>query len=305
MRFGIKALQREALIPPDLSIDQMSVHFGSFDYSQLVRSLAENGFKTIELGGDLTLFLPTVHQPKTIRSLTRLKDELDLTYTIHLPLWSVEPSTPLEQVRRGSVQALVEHIQQTLPLEPEVLVLHATGALAAEFYRMDLPELAKDFILKLFQVKARESLEWILEETGIPSRLLEIETIEFPFELTIELAEVLDLSICLDTGHVIVGFSGPITVDQALEASKMRLAEVHLHDGPWQGPERKIGYHQDHRPLGKGDLDVGCFFNQLEAVGFKGPIVFELEVHEALTSLEVIRELRPDLLIDWPGSLPG
>ena len=297
MRFGIKALQREVIIPPDLSIEHISVHLGSFDYSQLVRSLAETGFKTIELGGDLILFLPSALQPKAIESLVRLKDELDLTYTIHLPLWSVEPSTPLEQVRRGSAQALADHIQLTLPLEPEVFVLHATGALAAEFYRMDLPTLAKNFILKRFQVKARESLEWILEETGIPSRQLAIETIEFPFDLTIELAEVLDLSICLDTGHVIVGFSGPVTVDQALEASKMRLAEVHLHDGPWQGPEQKIGYYQDHRPLGKGDLDVGRFFNQLEAAEFKGPIIFELQVHEALASLEVIRALRPDILI--------
>lgn len=67
MRFGIKALQREALIPPHLSIEHISVHLGSFDYPQLVRSLAETGFKTIELGGDLTLFLPSALQPQTIR----------------------------------------------------------------------------------------------------------------------------------------------------------------------------------------------------------------------------------------------
>jgi len=297
VRFGIMTMQLEALIPSDMSIEQMAVNLGDFDYSRLIRSLAEAGFKTIELGGDLALFLPSAFQPQTIESLVRLKDELDLTYTVHLPLWSLEPSTPLEHVRQGSAQALAEHIQVTLPLEPEVFVLHATGALAAEFYRMDLPKLAKGFILQQFQVKAKESLIWILKETGIPSRQLAIETIEFPFDLTIELAEVLDLSICLDTGHILVGFSGPVTLDQALEGSKMRLAEVHLHDGPWQGPERKIGYGQDHRPLGKGDLDLARFFHQLEAAEFKGPIVFELQVHEALASLEVIRALRPDIKI--------
>jgi len=66
VRFGIKALQREVIIPPDLSIEHISVHLGSFDYSQLVRSLAETGFKTIELGGDLILFLPSALQPKAI-----------------------------------------------------------------------------------------------------------------------------------------------------------------------------------------------------------------------------------------------
>ncbi len=47
----------------------------------------------------------------------------------------MEPSTPLSPVREGSVRAVVECIRATLPLAPEVYVLHATGALAAEFYR--------------------------------------------------------------------------------------------------------------------------------------------------------------------------
>ena len=33
----------------------------------------------------------------------------------------------------------------------------------------------------------------ILSETGIPSRALAIETIEFPFKMTLALAEMLDL----------------------------------------------------------------------------------------------------------------
>ena len=93
-------------------------------------------------------------------------------------------------------------------LQPEVYVFHATGALASEFYRMRLPEMARAFILRQFQNNARESIQAILSETSLASRQLAIETIEFPFELTVELAEQLDLSMCLDTGHVLVGFPG-------------------------------------------------------------------------------------------------
>ena len=75
------------------------------------------------------------YSPASVEKLAALKAG-GLTYTVHLPLWSVEPSTPLTPVRQGSVEAVVQIIRATLPIEPEVYVLHATGALAAEFYNM-------------------------------------------------------------------------------------------------------------------------------------------------------------------------
>jgi sugar phosphate isomerase/epimerase len=298
MRFGIMTMQVETLIPSDLPVDQMLAHIASFDYAQLVRTMAESGFRTIELGGDLTLFMPTIFQQESIETLSHVKEELDLSYTVHLPLWSVEPSTPLEPVRIGSANAIIDFIRSVMPLNPEVYVFHATGALAAEFYRMNLPEIAKVFILQQFQTKAAESLRWILTETSIPSRKIAIETIEFPLDLTLDLAEELDLSICLDTGHILSGFSGNVTVEEALETSLSRLAEIHLQDGPQHNPEQEIIYGQDHRPLGTGDLNLEHILDRLVTAGFQGPIIFELQLHEALESLDVIRALRPDLPIE-------
>ena len=298
MRFGIMTMQVETLIPQGLPGDQLLAHIANFDYAQLIRRMAEAGFRTIELGGDLTLFMPTIYQQKSIEMLSHIKEELDLSYTVHLPLWSLEPSTPLEPVRNGSAKAIVDFVHSVMPLNPEVYVFHATGALAAEFYRMNLPEIAKVFILRLFQTKAAESLRWILAETGIPSRKIAIETIEFPFDLTLDLAEELDLSICLDTGHVLCGFSGDVTVEEVLESSLSRLAEIHLHDGPQHTPGGEIIYGQDHCPLGTGDLNLEHILDRLETIGFQGPIIFELQLHEAFESLDVIRTLRPDLLIE-------
>lgn len=301
MRFGIMAMQTGALLPAGLSPQEAMAHVASFDHAGHVRRLAAQGFNPIELGGDMTLFFPNAFAPPVVERLAALKAETGLGYTVHLPLWSVEPSTPLMPVREGSVRAVVECIRATLPLAPEICVLHATGALAAEFYRMRLPDLARSLILRQFQNGARESLKTILAEAGIRSRQLAIETIEFPFDLTLELAEELDLSICFDTGHVLVGFSGPVDFFDALERCLPRLGEVHLHDGPWQGPEMRIGYGKDHQPLGQGDLDVRRFFDRLSTADFNGPIVFELQVEQALASLDVIRSLRPNIL---PSSIP-
>lgn len=293
MRFGIMEMQVSALIPAGLSAADAMRHIAGFNQARLVRELAGYGFRLIELGGDLTMFFPQAFSPPDVEQLSAAKNELGLTYTIHLPLWSVEPSTPLKQVREGSVRAVVDTIRAVQPLDPEVYVLHATGALAAEFYQMNLPEQARALVLGLFQANARESIRSILTETRIPPRRLAIETVEFPFELLLELANDLDLGICFDTGHILTGFSGPVDFFQALDQSLPRLAQVHLHDAPWQGPEHIRAYGKDHQRLGAGDLDTGRLLDTLEKAKYSGPIVFELTVPEALASLERIRSIRP------------
>lgn len=291
MRFGIMAMQLAALIPSDLDPAHLPAHVGGFDHAGLARDLHAYGFDPIELGGDLAMFMPHTYGGPAIAKLAALKAEKGLSYTVHLPLWSVEPSTPLEPVRRGSVQAMVEIVRATLPLEPEVYVCHATGALAAEFYRMRLPEMGRALILRQFQAHALESLRILLAETGLPPRKLAVETVEFPHQLTLELAEALDLSLCLDTGHVLSGFSGPFDLFDALETMLPRLAEVHLHDSPRWIPGTPIRYGEDHQALGKGDLDLERLLRRLAAAHFQGPLVFELTVPEAVASLETVRRM--------------
>jgi len=159
MRFGIMEMQMSQLIPGDVNPKKAVDQILSFDRSQLVKNLAEAGFNLIELGGDLSLFFPHTYEEKSINRLNQLKEEMNLSYTVHLPLWSVEPSTPLEPVRYGSADAIMDIIEAVEILEPEVYVLHATGALAAEFYRMKIPETAKSLVLQQFQGNAIGSIK--------------------------------------------------------------------------------------------------------------------------------------------------
>ncbi len=299
MRLGIMAMQIGALLPSGV---ELQAHAASFDHAGLIRRLHGFGFNPIELGGDLSLFIPHAFAAPSIASLAALKQESSVTYTVHLPLWSVEPSTPLMPVRLGSVEAVTGIIRATRLLEPEVYVLHATGALAAEFYQMRLPARAKEVLLRGFQAGARASIRQILAETGIASRNLAIETIEFPFDLTMELAEEFDLSICLDTGHVLSGFPGRSDLFGVLERVLPRLAEVHLHDSPQWSPGAPIVYGKDHQALGKGDLDVGRLLARLEEAGWNGPIIFELTVEEALASREYLFQ-RQERINSWSKSV--
>jgi sugar phosphate isomerase/epimerase len=287
-------MQLEALVPAGVPAEQVMANIMGFDHAGLVKSLFEKGFNPIELGGDLGMFLPHAFSPEAVEKLAALKAG-GIGYTLHLPLWSVEPSTPLTPVRNGSVEAVVQSIRATLPLAPEVYVLHATGALAAEFYNMKISEMARTFILRQFQNGARESIRAILEQTGIPPRRLAIETIEFPLDLTLELAEEFDLSVCLDCGHVLAGFPGWFDFFEVVERLLPRLAEVHLHDSK-RMPEGVRGYGEDHKPLGRGDLDLGRFLDRLAQANYPGPLVFELRTEEALESLKTIKSVRPQYL---------
>jgi len=289
-RFGIMELQFNRLLAVNEEAKDAIDLILNFDRGQLINGLVQEGFNLIELGGDLGLFFPTAYGNKNIERLLKLKQDLGLDYTLHLPLWSVEPSTPLEPVRLGSVDAILDVIDAVESLNPEIYVLHATGALAAEFYRMNLPENAKSLALKQFQGGAINSIKTILAESGIPSRKLAIETIEFPFDLILEIAEVLDLSICLDTGHILAGFSGSISIMDALIACAPRLAEIHLHDSPNFLKTGQLGYGKDHQPLGNGELNTNQLFQFLKQMNFNGPIIFELTVEEAQSSIAHLQE---------------
>jgi sugar phosphate isomerase/epimerase len=288
-RVGIGSMQVGRMLERAGSPEALLGMVLGFDHAAVVRDLAGHGFGVIELSGDLPLFIPEAFAPSQVERLAALATELNLAYTVHLPLWSIEPASPQEPVRRGSVQAVVRSIEQTRPLQPEVYVLHATGSLAAEFGRWTLPPVAKAALIGLLQDKARQSLEEILAATGIPPRSIAIETVEFPFEQTVELAEALDCSLCLDVGHVLAGFSGPVDPFDALERCLPRLAELHLHDAPWWGPDFTMRYDQDHRPLGQGDLDVARLLASLAAAAWNGPVILELRLDEALASLGVLR----------------
>ena len=295
LRFGIEMLQAPLLI--EMAMSALAGQKGSaqpappsVDVAILVERIADLGFTLIELNTDLNVFFPDSFGVPTLRRLQALKESRGLSYTVHLPLWSIEPSTPVQWVRQGSVEALVDAVLRLAPLEPEAYVLHATGALAAEFYTMaTIPNEARPLVVGMFQRHAAHSVAELLRRTSIPSRAIAVETIEFPFDLTLALAEEFDLSICLDTGHVVAKYPGPVAFEEAVQRSLPRLGEVHLHDAYYRPQPDGTIRRNDHLPLGEGDLPLGFLLDTLKEARFQGPVIFELTIQEAKISLEYLR----------------
>ncbi|MBM4465198.1 MAG: sugar phosphate isomerase/epimerase [Chloroflexi bacterium] len=303
LRFGIEMLQAPLLI--EMAMPLLAQQKGSnqlvppsVDPALLVERIADLGFTLVELNTDLNVLFPDSFGLPTLRRLQALRESRGVSYTVHLPLWSVEPSTPVQWVRQGSVEALVDAVLRLAPLEPEAYVLHATGALAAEFYTMaTIPDQARPLVMAMFQRHAAHSVEELLRRTKLPSRAIAVETGEFPFDLTLALAEELDLSLCFDTGHVVARYPGPVGFEEALQRSLPRLAEVHLHDAYYRPQADGTVRRKDHLPLGEGDLPLGFLLDTLKEAAFQGPIIFELTLQEAKDSLDY---LGPFLAERWP-----
>lgn len=294
MRFGIQPLQFVDIMR--LITEEKLVDLGRFDLPQVCMPAIGSGFSFIEIILDIDYILPGSLDEGTMRRLVEMK-EGGIAYSVHLPLWSIEPASPNEYIREASVESLVHSIEIAKVLEPECYVLHSTGALAAEFTRLDLPSAYKELVSRGMLHQSARSIEEILSRTDIHPRELALENVEFPFELTRETVDQFDLSICFDTGHLLAGYCGEYTVMGFLKEHWDRIVEIHLHDGFHR---RRYGdvVRGDHLPVGSGDLPVAEFMRYLDERGFKRPVVFELTLDEARRSLETIRERCPWITIE-------
>lgn len=98
----------------------------------------------------------------------------------------------------------------------------------------------------------------------------------------------MDLSICFDTGHLLAGFSGQISIMEFIDKYYDRIIELHLHDGKFP--------RIDHKPLGKYDLPVRELLLKLLEKNFAGPLIYELNLPEAIKSMDYIKNNIPEAL---------
>ncbi|MGQ9478692.1 MAG: cobamide remodeling phosphodiesterase CbiR [Thermoproteota archaeon] len=283
LRLGATALSLETLT----SELKLELGLASLDYISIVRKVVENGFKHVELTADLYYLLPSSFSRESIDEFRLIRSK-DITFSVHLPICSIELDSPVEKVRKASVEAVVKPVEEIEELKPLMYVLHIAGPLAAEVNRMDLSPAIKQFLFEALAHNASRSVEEVvslMHNMGIPPRRIALESMEFPFDKTIEIAEEFDTSICIDTGHVLAGYSGNVPLEDALRHSSGRLGEIHLHDAY----KRREGSHtviRDHLFLGAGNMNVPGFLKTLGETGFKGPVVFELGLKDAKDSLE-------------------
>jgi sugar phosphate isomerase/epimerase len=139
---------------------------------------------------------------------------LDLTYNIHLPtdIFIGDPD-PVKQ--QQAIDSLIRVIERVAPLLPTTYTLHVP-------YVDNLDDADK---LKRWQDIVYHNLAKILA-AGMQGNLIAIETLDYPFEIIETIISDLNLSICMDFGHLIVqGYDLKSVSKRYLDKTSI----IHLH----------------------------------------------------------------------------
>lgn len=268
--------------------------FLRFSLAEQVKYAIDVGFRHFEITSDIFQLMPFKIKESEQNKLISFKEEYNISYSIHLPIWGVDLSSPNRFVREASVQSIIDTYQTFDFLEGsiEVFVLHPTGSFAYDTINMVADPKVKRFTVDFFSNFAVQSIEKIISQININLNKIAIENILFPFKKTVEITEKFEgVKLCIDTAHILGGFSnnfdGQLNLIEIGKKYIDKAREIHLQDfNPGEGI--------DHGALGTYKFPAK-FINILYENDFKGPVVFELSYKEAYESILFIREHYPGL----------
>jgi sugar phosphate isomerase/epimerase len=196
---------------------------------------------------------------QVIADLLSLANDFDLSYNVHLPTdISVSSRNPDQQLIAVDTVLRVMELIETLA--PSTLTLHVP-------YDEDS---FKEADVKNWQERVFKSLEKILA-AGIKSHLISIENLDYPFEIVEKIICDLDLSICLDLGHLIVHNDD---IQTFFNRNRSKISIIHLygvdkkhyHKGLNQLPRKFIDPILDILKKFKRSVSLEVFsFNHLDA----------------------------------------
>jgi sugar phosphate isomerase/epimerase len=129
---------------------------------------------------------------QVIGELAILAKDYNLNYNVHLPT-DISISSRSSEQQRNAVETIVRVVERVTPLSPTTLTMHIP---------FDEHSLDGD-TLKKWRERVIQNLTKILAN-GTPGHLISVENLDYPFELLAPIISELDLSVCLDCGHLIL-----------------------------------------------------------------------------------------------------
>lgn len=149
--------------------------------------------------------------PALVRELAQLARSGGITYNVHLPT-DIYLGHRDTGVRQTAVDVLAQTIERCAPLYPTTFTLHLIRDPAEPDDRR-------------WQANAATSLEAILA-AGLPGRHISVETLDYDFELAAPVIAHLDLSVCMDMGHLM---AHGVDIRAFYDRWEERITIAHLH----------------------------------------------------------------------------
>ena len=181
-------------------------------------------------------------QEDEIRELSEISKDRNLTYNVHLPI-DVSLTTPDVQKREQAIERTAFAVQCARSLAPTTWTLHLPYT----------EEFSDDASIRAWQNRATGAAGQFLDRTRIAPRSVSVETLDFPPEWIEPVVSRLDLSVCLDIGHLIeFGYD----ISETFYRFKDRISILHLYGDVISG-RGHVGLHrlpEAHMPAVKDIL---------------------------------------------------
>jgi sugar phosphate isomerase/epimerase len=207
---------------------------------------------------------------EVIHELTKIAQEHDLTYTVHLPL-------DLKLGENGSErdQSLVKAervIDCTRGLNPWAYVLHLDGKSVRTSNDADL--------IRRWQDQSVRALEIVSAWAGGPDKLA-VENLEtYPLDFIQPVLDRIPVSRCVDVGHLWLDGHDPIPY---LQAALPRTRVIHMH-GIAERDHRSLAFLPQEK--------VRVVLHELIHANYEGVLTLEIFSEEDfLSSLDVLGKL--------------
>jgi adenosylcobalamin phosphodiesterase len=208
--------------------------------------------------------------PEVIDELSKIAQNNDLTYTVHLPL-------DLKLGEDGSArdESLVKAkrvIDCTCGLNPWAYVLHLDGKAVRTSTDGES--------IKRWQAQSVRALGMVSDWAGSPNKLA-VENLEtYPLDFIQPVLDRIPVSRCVDIGHLWLDGHDPIPY---LQAALPRTRVVHIH-GIAERDHRSLA----HMPQEK----VSAVFDELLRASYEGVLTLEIFSEEDfLSSMDVVDRL--------------
>ncbi len=208
--------------------------------------------------------------PEVIQELTKIAQDNDLTYTVHLPL-------DLKLGEDGSARdrSLVKAqrvIDCTCALDPWAYVLHLDGKAVRTSTDAEL--------IKRWQDQSVRALEIVSGWAGSPDKLA-VENLEtYPLDFIQPVLNRIPVSRCVDVGHLWLDGHDAIPY---LQAALPRTRVIHMH-GIAERDHRSLRFMPQEK--------VHAVWNELVHVNYEGVLTLEIFSEEDfLSSIEMIEKL--------------
>ena len=153
--------------------------------------------------------------PKSvINELKGISDDLDIGYNIHLPT-DISISAGDTRLQLDAIETYKRIIDRMLPLAPSTFFLHVP------FEESD----ANVSTIEKWRRRIGANLRQLLDGT-IDAPMVSVETLDYPVDFIEGIVRELDLSVCMDVGHLVLyGYD----ILDIFEKHSSRISSIHLH----------------------------------------------------------------------------